>query len=248
MASLQETFAQRQAESQGKIRDLYDKQFQSKANDLKAAHDVSMSDATAALGKIAPQYQKQGNALAAQFERSRRNANMNALNSGLNSGTQQQQQLALNNKFLRNYGDLRTQEAQATSEAKNNISKLMTEFNNAMVSARADADNKKAAALIDNDNKLRDWYDKQAGIQAQYGNFDAYIPTLGTEAVNQMKKTWNAQNPEVAYNTGAITAEEYKNMTGQYPAGYTPPNSGGGGSTYDPVWESIWWSLPAGVR
>lgn len=246
MASLQETFAQRQNESQSKINDLYNKQYQTTAAGLKADYDQNMSDAKAALGKIAPQYQTQANALARQYETQRRNANVSAMNSGLASGTQQQQQLALNQKWLENYGNLRGQEAEATTNAQNNIAKLTTNYNNALVQARADSDNKKAAALIEDQNKQRDWYDQQAKTLAGYGNFDAYASIYGQQQADAMKKVWQAQNPDLAYNTGAITAERYKEMTGQYPAGYTPPNSGGGGSTYDPVWESIWWATQTG--
>ena len=50
-----------------------------------------------------------------------------------------------------------------------------------------------------------------------------------------MQKVWQAQNPEVAYRTGAIDAETYKKITGKYPEGYEP--EGGGG------WEAwdTWW-------
>lgn len=43
---------------------------------------------------------------------------------------------------------------------------------------------------------------------------------------------WRAENPDLAYTTGAITPDEYRQITGEYPAGYTPPSSGGssGGS------------------
>ena len=42
-----------------------------------------------------------------------------------------------------------------------------------------------------------------------------------------MAALWKAQNPDLAYNTGRMTAEEYKAVTGKYPKGYTAPRSGG---------------------
>lgn len=42
---------------------------------------------------------------------------------------------------------------------------------------------------------------------------------------------WKAANPDLAYRTGAITAEEYRTYTGAYPPGYSAPSSGGGGWT-----------------
>ena len=38
---------------------------------------------------------------------------------------------------------------------------------------------------------------------------------------------WKAANPDLAYRTGAITAEEYFKYTGAYPPGYVAPGSGG---------------------
>lgn len=38
-------------------------------------------------------------------------------------------------------------------------------------------------------------------------------------------KAWKASNPDLAYRTGAITANEYKAYTGAWPAGYTPPST-----------------------
>ena len=42
-----------------------------------------------------------------------------------------------------------------------------------------------------------------------------------------MAALWKAQNPDLAYNTGRMSAEEYKAVTGKYPKGYTAPRSGG---------------------
>lgn len=38
---------------------------------------------------------------------------------------------------------------------------------------------------------------------------------------------WKAANPDLAYRTGAITAEEYRTYTGVYPPGYAATNAGG---------------------
>ena len=44
-----------------------------------------------------------------------------------------------------------------------------------------------------------------------------------------MEQTWVNSNPDLAYRNGMITADEYRDRTGEYPIGYTPPSSGGGG-------------------
>ena len=72
MATLQDTMAQRQRETESRVGDLYDKQYGSQAAQLKQAYDRNVSDAQAAQQKIAPQYQTQANAMAAQYERNRR--------------------------------------------------------------------------------------------------------------------------------------------------------------------------------
>ena len=64
-----------------------------------------------------------------------------------------------------------------------------------------------------------------------------YIPTDAELAAAGMTKEqadyyirgWKAANPDLAYRTGAITAEEYRTYTGAYPPGYAAPSSGGGG-------------------
>ena len=72
-------------------------------------------------------------------------------------------------------------------------------------------------------------YDRQladAQTLASFGDFSGY-KQLGysDETVNAMRELWIAENPDLAYNTGAIDAERYKAMTGKYPPGY---NAGGG--------------------
>lgn len=72
-----------------------------------------------------------------------------------------------------------------------------------------------------------------------------YIPTdaelaaagMTKEQADYYIKGWKAANPDLAYRTGAITAEEYRAYTGAYPPGYSSgvsvaSSSGGGGSYY----------------
>ena len=149
MATIQDTFTKRQQEASQQIGDLYDKQYDSQAAQLKTAYDKSMSDATAAQQKIAPQYQTQANSLAAAYERNRRNANMSAMNSGTGSGTALQQQLGLNTQFQKNYSTLRGNELAAQASAAQNIAGIESDYQNNLASARSDAENKKAAALVE---------------------------------------------------------------------------------------------------
>ena len=63
-----------------------------------------------------------------------------------------------------------------------------------------------------------------------------------------MEAVWRAQNPELAasldYAAGKIDAEQYRQLTGKYPAGYIPPASSGGGGGGS--WEYAAWLLGDG--
>lgn len=68
---------------------------------------------------------------------------------------------------------------------------------------------------------------------ANYGDFSGYAELYGQDAADIMAKTWATANPLPAYLNGQIDEEEYYQITGEYPIGYTPPgseSSGGGGS------------------
>lgn len=214
MATIQDTLAQRQNESASKINDLYNKQYDANAANLRATYDRNMSDAQAAQRKIAPQYQQQANAMVAQYERNRRNLNLQNMNSGMGTGTAVQQQEALNNAYQRNYAGLRGQELQAQTDAGQKMVNLGVDYQNALAAARSEAENKKAAAMVEDQNKRNDWYDQQAKIMAGFGDFSAYERLYGKEATDQMKKVWAIQNPEVALGAGIIDAATYKQYTG----------------------------------
>lgn len=215
MASLQETFAQRQNESASQINNMYDKQYETQAAGLKADYDRNMSNAQAAADKIAPQYQTQANALAGQFERQRRNANLSAMMNGLGSGTGQQQQNALRSQFIGQYGALRGQEAGAITDANQKIADLTTAYNNALVNARADTDAKRDQELVKAYDANRTWYETQAqNLASNYGQFGNLKDIYGEAQANQMRNTWIAQNPEVAFRSGMISADDYRKLTG----------------------------------
>lgn len=217
MATIQDTMAQRQTESTNRINNLYNQQYNSQAAQLKSAYDQNLAKAQREQAAIAPQYQTQANQMAAQYERNRRNANLGAMNSGLGTGVAVQQQDALNRMYQQNYAGLRNQEAQAQTEAGQRMVDLGTEYQNQLNQARAEAENKKASALVTEQNSLNNWYDTQAKQLAQYGNFSAYERLYGPEAAAQMKNVWIIQNPETALGAGMIDAARYKQITGRAP-------------------------------
>lgn len=76
---------------------------------------------------------------------------------------------------------------------------------------------------------------------ANYGDFSGYAELYGQDAADAMAKTWATANPLPAYLNGQINEDEYYQITGEYPIGYTPPNSGssgdGGGSGASGGWD-----------
>lgn len=221
------------------INQIYDAQRKAREEELKAAYDKSKSDYEAARAKIAPEYQKQANDLSVQYERNRQNFNNQAAATGINSGVASQAALARGGEYQRDFGNLRTAEANATAEADRQMANLTAEYQANIRAALADNDYKKAQALLDeyNNGYQRDL--KKAQILAEFGDFSAFANLYGADQAKNMEAVWRAQNPELAasldYAAGKIDAEQYRQLTGKYPAGYIPAGGlgGGGGGVSD---------------
>lgn len=223
MATFEEEYKKYSTSGQGKaVNDLYDAKQQSQLTQLESAYQASRAEAEAARDKLPGQYRQQANDLAAQYERNRRNFNLQADASGLNTGTASQAALAQNSAYQRDMGNLRTSQAEAMAEADRGLADLERQYQANVSSAIADNDYQRAQALM---NEYNNGYSRDlntAKTLAAYGDFSGYAGLYGQETANSMAALWKAQNPELAYNTGRMTAEEYKAVTGKYPAGYQP--------------------------
>ena len=223
MATFEEQYRKYSTSGQGQaINDLYDAKKQSQLTQLESAYQASRAEAEAARDKLPGQYQQQANDLSAQHERSRRNFNLQAEASGLNTGTASQAALAQNSAYQRDMGALRTAQADAMTEADRGIAELERQYQANVSSAIADNDYQRAQALL---NEYNNGYTRDlntAKTLAAYGDFSGYAGLYGQDTANNMAALWKAQNPDLAYNTGRMSAEEYKAITGKYPAGYTP--------------------------
>ena len=223
MATFEEQYRKYSTSGQGQaINDMYDAKQQSQLQQLESAWQASRSEAEAARNKLPGQYQQQANDLSAQYERNRRNFNIQAAGAGLNSGTASQAALAQNSAYQRDMGNLRTSQAEAMSEADRGIAELERQYQANVSSAIADNDYQRAQALL---NEYNNGYTRDlntARTLAAYGDFSGYAGLYGQDTANNMAALWKAQNPDLAYNTGRMSAEEYKAITGKYPAGYTP--------------------------
>ena len=220
---------------------MYDAQAAAKQQELKAAYDRQMSSAQAAADKIPQTYQQQANALATQYERNRRNLNMQAAGNGINTGAASQQALALNSAYQRDYGSIGRAQADAQAEAQRGMADLTAQYESNIQSTLAQNDYQKAAALLNEYNNAESRNLKNAQILAEFGDFSGYSNLYGKEQADNMLAIWRAQNPDLAYMTGSITEAQHDNLINGRPmnegldeSGNRISNTGGGGSVGSP--------------
>ena len=157
-ANLQAYNAQREAQ----IRQMYADAQQSTLAGLKTAYDQNLSDATAYRDQISPQYQRSMSALGAEYERQRRNNNMQAAANGLNTGAGSQMALAQSANYQANQAGLAAKENQALDEANRRLTDLKANYQNAIAEATAQNNYKLAASLLD---EYQNAYNRQLNIE-----------------------------------------------------------------------------------
>lgn len=150
-----------------------------------------------------------------QYERNRRNFNQQAAGSGLNTGTASQAALAQNSTWQRDYGNLRTAEADALAKADQQMAALETQYKSAVASAIAENDYDRAKALMDEYGNQENRDAAMAKTLASYGDFSGYAKLYGDDAANNMAQYWIYSNPQLAYSMGKISADEYARLTGK---------------------------------
>ena len=166
-----------------------------------------------------------------QYERNRRNFNQQAAASGLNTGTASQAALAQNSTWQRDYGNLRTAEADALAKADQQMAALETQYKSAVASAIAENDYDRAKALMDEYGNQENRDAAMAKTLASYGDFSGYARLYGDDAANNMAQYWIYSNPQLAYSMGKISADEYARLTGKYTGGKVPGGKATGGKT-----------------
>lgn len=194
------------------INAMYDAQRAQQEAQLKNAYDQSMSAYQEAQQKIAPQYQQQANDLAVQYERNRHNFWNQAAASGINTGVSAQESLARGGEYQRDFGKLRTSEAEAQAAAERQMADRKVQYQNDVAAALAQNDYQKAGALLDEYNNAYSRDLENAKILASYGDFSFYQNLYGADQADAMFKLWAAQNPDVAHATGRITDDQFDNL------------------------------------
>lgn len=227
------------------INQMYDAQADARRQQLQSAYDRQMSDAQAAADKIPQTYQQQANALATEYERDRRNMNMQAAGNGINTGTASQQALALNSAYQRDYGNIGRAQADAQAEAQRGMANLTAQYESDIQSALAQNDYQRAAALLNEYNNADSRNLKNAQILAEFGDFSGYANLYGQEQADNMLAIWRAQNPELAYMTGSITQAQRDNLVNRRPmnegldeSGNRIAGTGGGGGGGGAYWDA----------
>jgi len=238
MASFEDAYKEYEKSNRGQtVAGMYDRQRDAELASLESAYKQNLSNRQAARDQIGTTYQGQANDLAAQYERNRRNLNEQVAANGMNTGTASQAALTLGAGQAKAMGGLRTAQARDVAEADRGINDLTVAYQNAVQQANANGDYKKMAALLQDYQSERQRQLQDAQLMASYGVFDGYRDLYGDDTVNTMRNLWIAQNPLLAYNTGAIDANRYYQMTGQYAPGVAAPvAAGGGGGGRDLTW------------
>ena len=150
MATFEEQYRKYSTSGQGQaINDLYDAKKQSQLTQLESAYQASRAEAEAARDKLPGQYQQQANDLSAQYERNRRNFNLQAENSGLNTGAGSQAELSMRNAEAANISAIRKAQANAQADLDYQRSQLTLEYQNAIREAIAKNELQKAQALYE---------------------------------------------------------------------------------------------------
>ena len=171
----QDYLNQYNAQREQKIRGLYDASKNNALQGLKTAYDQSLSAQQRAADKISPQYQESMNQLSAEYERQRRNNNMQAAANGLNTGAGSQMQLGQMNAYSTAKSGLQKQENEALDTANQNMVDLKTNYQNQIAQATANNDYQQAAALLDEYGKQYERQMTQASQLAEYGEGDAGV-------------------------------------------------------------------------
>lgn len=199
------------------INDMYDAQIASQRAALQESGDQAVSDAQANRDQIARNYQTQMNAASTAWERQRRNFLEGANQNGINTGAGSQAQLAMMGQNQRTQGSLGAAQAQAETEADRNIADIRRNTQASINEAVAKNDYQRAAAMLDEYNQIYTRAMQKAQALAQYGDFSGFASVYGDEAADQMRLTWLAQNPDLAYQMGQITQAQWQNLKSGQP-------------------------------
>jgi len=233
--TVQDQFKALEAEGQANINKTYDNSLASQNQGWQNAFDQNQQIQGQQKQAVQQAYNQANYDLGVQNTRNDNNLTQFADVRDVNTQQGSQHRLRLNNARNSANAKLAYAQAQALQESERQAALIETNYKNQISAALADNNYKRAAALMDeynNQDKKQQEYAQL--LAASAGNFEPYKNMYGEDTANTMQTMWNAQHPEEAYRMGNIDANKYKEITGKWPKGYTPPHSGGGNDWYDP--------------
>ena len=192
------------------IKELYRQQKDARLKALEDAYTANLDSELAGRAGIAGAYREKANELAAEYEKQKRSFNEAAAAAGLNSGAHSQAELSRQSAYMQGMSALKSAEGQAVDESAARAAKLESEYKSAVAQAIADSDYKLAEALYKAADSQQSADESRAKLLASYGDFSLYARLYGEDTAAAMARLWAAQNPDLAYRTGKLTAEEYK--------------------------------------
>ena len=232
--SFEQQYNDRRAASESVVNNLYDDSLATQRGAYLDAYNRNAETNAQAGEAMRENYGEAATETSYQYRRGERGMDAYAAARGLNYGEGSQQELGLNRARQSVTGSNAAARDVALQENARQGVLLETNYKNQIAQAIADNDYERAVQLYNNWNNQNSWLENNAAILAGYGDFSGYGQLYGPNQAAAMKNMWSAQNPDLAYNTGAITAQKYHDMTGKWPAGYDAGTNGGTnpGDTY----------------
>ena len=190
-----------------------DAYVQSQLTQLDTDYQLSRDSYKRALEKLPQEYQTQKNELSTQYERTRKNLQMQSALSGLSSGANAQMLTSQSQVYLAQMQAIATAQANAAAEIEQSLLDLETEYKGEVRSAVENGDYLNAQAKLTAWQEGKTQLESRAQILAQYGDFSGYASLYDEATANTMQQAWCAQNPLMAYAYGYITKDQYNYLT-----------------------------------
>ena len=199
-----------------RINSYYDEYINSQKQQEQAAYDENVRALDYQASKIAPQYKRQREALAAENEIERQNFRQSALANGINVGAGSQYALSSQNNYQNNMTSLRRSEAEAMNDVEENRRQIQASYQAAVAQAVSNGNLNRAKALYDEAVRVDESIVATQRAQAQE-NYNAWQSAY---TVNRAEAE-DAQNEYAQKLDKAETLAKYGIFSGYLDLGYT---------------------------
>lgn len=233
MATFEEQFNARKAEGQANVNQAFDNSLNNSNKALQDAYTKNMATQNQATADTESAYSGANQQIQQQLAQTQRQMDEFADVRDLNRQAGSQQAISMNMGNRRATGSLNAQRSQALMEAQRQSELTTLNHQNQMKQALADNDFRRAAAIMDQENRDQSWLEQNAQFLMQLGDYSGARMLYGEPTANNMRMLNAASDPDAAYNAGLIDAATYKRMTGyDSPQAKANAGRGGGGGYY----------------